>query len=256
MFLTVGIHENLVLDAATTKINDKGTLVIGIKQSEGEDDLLSAMESSEVMSKMSGNLMMFPPMGKTFDGDAKTAADLVAEMLVMRHQLLQYAMIFTTKEKANAAIGGTRMFADLGFDLNEKEIVKGCMARLTDETFRQSVATNLGKLFIELLNEVGAFTGEVSFRQKFLRASANKHYPSISTSSFDTWIEPMTVPKEQSKVAFTAYEISKKKNDPTPIAASSTQATPEVESKAASLFGAETTNETADAESEDKPSLV
>lgn len=233
MLIPVGIHENLTL-SKDTKINEHGTLELAIEQATNDDQaMLAALAGNSVIQgEMKSSFRFYPPTATTFDGQPKTAADFAKELTVMRHQFMEYAKLFDTKENVEKALGGLAMFDGLG--IPPEEMVKAFNA-LTKEEFRNKVVTNLSKKFLDFLKAHDAFNGTVKFRQKFIRQSKAKNFSTIPKSSFDTWIESMAIPKEQSKIAFTDYEKRQGYDNPDPVASSSAQSTET--KKASDLFG-------------------
>ena len=242
-YLTVGIHENLVLDPKT-KINDKGSLELHIKSNDGgneEDSMFNAFNagSTSALDGMEGKIIFFPPNMKTFDGNVKTAPEIAKDLLVVAHQLKQYASLYATKDEVETALGGFAMFDGI-VDTTNTALMKQTLPRLTDEEFMHSVLKNLCGRFIMFIESKNGFEEPVPFRQKFIRQSANKHYPTISKSDFDVWLESMEIPKEASKVSWSEWEIKNKKNDPTPIAAAaSDDEEEEVNMAAEDMFASE-----------------
>jgi hypothetical protein len=235
-FLKVGIHENLVL-SSDTKINDKGTLELAIKTVEDPNALLNAFENNTTFQSMGSSFRFYPPSLKNFEGDLKTAPEIAQEVLKMRHQLMQYALLFGTKEVAQDAIGGMKLFEGIGI---VPEDYAKAIQQLNGEEFLGKVVTNLCTKFVAYLGAQNAYDGTVRFRQKFLRQSKAKNYAVISKSDFDVWIEPMDVTKEASKVAFSEYEVKGGYNNPDPVSSDGSDATVEDANKAKSLFAAPT----------------
>ena len=249
--ITVGIHEDLKL-SGETKINEHGTLELVIESAVGDDAaVLAAFASNTTFSPMKSSLRFYPPNLTTFNKDVKSATEVASDLLKMRHQLTQYALLYATKEKVEAAIGGLEMFKGLGVPDDQ---LAGAITRLTNEEFMKKVCTNMCEKFVAFLKENSAFTGEIKFRQKFLRQSKDKNFAVIPSSDFDVWIESMEIPKSASKISYSKWEIANKKNDPS---ASSGDA-PEVKTdvnKAKNLFGKKKEDEAADATPSDQPEL-
>lgn len=230
--IKVGIHEDLIL-SDKTKINDKGTLELAIKAIQSPDALLNAFEGNDTFTSMESSFRFYPPNMKDFDGAVKTSADIAAEVLKIRHQLIQYAMLYGTKEEVTQAIGGLAMFNGLGITQDQ---IKGALNQFNQEAFTQKVVTNLCTLFLNFLKEKNAFNGQVRFRHKFLRQSKDKNFATIPTSDFDVWVESMDVPKSASKIAFSEYEIANGKHNGDPVSSSGSEASAEDANKAADLF--------------------
>lgn len=234
-FIKVGIHENLVL-TDDSKINDKGTLELGVKADAGADAIMAAFESGETFSEMKSSFRFYPPSMKNFDQELKTADVLASELLVMRHQFQEYGRLFATQDEIDVTFGKLCMFEGLGITPDQ---YGGAIKQLTQEDFLKKVVTNLGTKFLQFLTSNGAFDGTVTFRQKFLRQSKAKNYAVISKSSFDVWVESMDVPKEASKIEFSEYEKKGGYDNPNPVASDSAQqGSAEDANKASSLFAA------------------
>lgn len=214
--INVGIHENLVL-SDKTKINDKGSLELCIVAA-GGNSIMDAFEDNTTFSELEQSYRFYPPSAKDFDQKTKSGVDLAKDLLKVRHQYMQYALLYASKEDVAKAFGGFKMFEGQGIEGNEKQI-----ASLTTEAYRNKVSTNLASLFLKFLKSKKAFSKPVPFRQKFLRQSADKNFSTIPGSSFDVWIEPMTVPAEQSVIQYTEWEIENKKNLSTPVSSTKSQ---------------------------------
>ena len=182
---------------------------------------------------MESSFRFYPPNLTTFDDVVKTSGEVAADLLKMRYQFMQYARLFATQDKIDDAIGKTKMFEGLGIP---PEQYQQAINSLTQEEFLGKVVTNLATKFYNFLVSVDAFNGKVLFRQKFLRQSKEKNYAVIPMSTFDIWVESMDIPKEQSKIAYSDWEIKNKKDNPDPVASSKGQSTAEDATKASSLF--------------------
>ena len=69
-YLGVGIHNNIVV-SRETKVNDKGTFVLGLEQV-SSGDMFAAFESGETMTPAGASLMMFAPNLTDWENKAKT----------------------------------------------------------------------------------------------------------------------------------------------------------------------------------------
>lgn len=229
-----GIWENLIL-GAKSQWNDKGSYDLVIEAAQTGDAELAAFESNVVSIGMASNMKFYSPNMITIDKKVKSSSDIGEELRQLRYQFMEYGKIFTTPESVEAYIGGTKMFDGLGIPPEE---YGKAIAQLTNEPFAKKVHKNLCDKFHALLTAAGAFNGTVMFRQKFLRQSATKNWAVIPRSDISVWIEPMTIPKAQSKIEFTAWEIENGKNDPNPAASTKAANTKEVDVNAGkNLFG-------------------
>ena len=228
--ITVGIHDNLML-SPKTQINEHGTLELVICSIQNANALLDAFEGNNIMDNMESSVRFYPPSLIDFSKKQKTAAEIGNDLLKIRHQFMQYAKIYATTDKVEAAIGGLNMFEGLGIP---PEDMKKTIAGLIKEEFLLKVMANLTKKFYAFLVQQNAFSGKVTFRQKFLRQSKDKNFISVPTSTYDIWIEPMTIPKEASKISYTKWEIDNKKNSSEQAIADAPMVQPNV--SASSLF--------------------
>jgi len=227
--INVGIHENLVLHPDTT-INEHGTLELALAAKGGSSDLAAAFEENTTANELKQSYRFYPPNMTTWTGDKKTAVDIAKELLGIRDQFLKIGSIFGNEEEMNAAFAGTKLFEGSG-----KETINENIAALTSEDFTKKVMAKLSKDFFNYLKDKNAFSGEKSFRIKLVRQSKDKHYSSISRGA-DMWIEPMSIPKAESKIAYSKWEMDNKYDDGSPVQKSEAQSTPVDEQKASALF--------------------
>lgn len=233
-YLKVGIHEDLIL-TPQTKVNDKGSLELHIASKPDEDSMFNAFANNQSVEGLEGRIIFFPPNMNTFEGVKKTPAELGKDVFMIIHKLKQYALLYGTEAEVNAALGGFAMFDGL-VDTNSKELVKQALKNFVNEDFLNSVLKNLYNRFIMFIENANGFEDPRPFRQKFIRQSANKHYPTISNSDFDVWLESMDIPKEASQIGWSDWEIKNKKNDPTPVAASPSDTEEEETVNAENMF--------------------
>ena len=209
-----GIWENLRISSKTT-VNEHGTLELFIEASQSDDAELQAFQNNTVGISMASNFRFYAPNLTTYDKKVKNVGDLGEELRRMRYQLTQYALLYATPEQVDQYIGGVKMFEGLGIPPEE---YGKAVRMLTQEEFLKKVVTNMANRFVKFLQDAKVFESTITFRQKFLRQSAVKNYAVIPSSDFDVWVEPMTIAKEQSKIAFSKWEIDNGKNDPNPAA--------------------------------------
>jgi len=228
--LKVGIHENLVITKETA-VSEHGTLELHIKAMQDENSVLNAFETNTIFEPMASKFIFWLPNMKDFKQNVKSSAELASDLLKRRSQLMQYALIYATKEEVNDAIGGTKMFEGTGQNDPAKAITM-----LTSEDYLKKVVKSLDGKFVDFLKKVKAFEERTSFRQKFLRQSEANSFATIPNSTYDVWIEPMTVPKDASKVAFTEWEIKNGKNNGNPVASTKSDTKKVDTAKAGNLF--------------------
>lgn len=232
--IPVGIHENLIL-SQETKINDKGALVLVIQSAEDSNAILTAFDTNASAVGYKSQMLFFFPNLVDFEKNIRSGVDIAEDLLVLRHKLSTYAKLYATSEEVEQALGGRKIFEGLGIPDDQMNTI---IARLTGEEFMHSVVTKYYKRFIDFLTSKNAFNGQVKFRHKFVRATKDKNFAQIPNSTLDVWLEPMTIPKSQSKIAFSEWEIKNKKNDPTPGVADAPEDGGDAAAKAAALFNA------------------
>jgi hypothetical protein len=210
-----GIYENLVF-TNDSKINEHGTLEIAMKIASGKDDMMSALMGNSTLETMEQSFRFYPPSVTVYNepNTKKSSDDVAKELLRIRRQLLEYGELVGTKEEAIAAFGGIVMFTRLGVAQSEIENILG---RLNDETVLKSVLTSLVTAFLTYMKSKPNFT-TVKFRHKFHRQSSTKAYAAIPNNN-DPFVESMDVPKEASKLGWSAYEIANHKNTDAEITA-------------------------------------
>jgi len=231
--IPVGIHNNLVI-SEKSKINDKGSLELVIKSVESPEAILAALTNNEVYQAMESNFRFFTPSITDFNKNVKSAADIVKDLTVRRHQLSKFAEVFGTKDEVRKAIGDMAMFEGLGIP---PEGYGKAIGMLTNLDFLQKVDANLCGKFLDFLKSKNAYdSASNGFRAKFPRGSKNKTFSSISKSTYETWIEPMTIPETASKIEWSDYEKNEGLNHANPIASDATQAAVTDVNKANALF--------------------
>lgn len=215
----VGINENVVIASAV--INDKKRLVItleeaGTKKKSLFDEALTAGVQAD-SSSMSLNL--FGPMipKKTEMTDAKKSDMMHEDIKKLRNQLTQMCEQFMLSADCDLATFDVQ-FAGTGItseNYSERLLDQDCLNRIYD---------NLSRRFVELITP---FTNNPEFavRFKLVRQSADKHFATIPGRYIleNPFIELMAVPKENSRVKFTDYEVAQKLNDGTPSSAATAE---------------------------------
>jgi len=233
-FIKVGIYENLHFSKATTIINDKGSLELGFMSKMDDDAMLAAFRGNDTLEQSEGKFIVFPPNLVHFkDKVPKTAPELAADFTALRTYFLTYAKLFVTKEKAEAALGGAKMFD--GLAIADSDLGKA-IAQLTNETWMLKVYQNFSKKFIAFLATNGAFDGTTMFRHKFPRQSADKHYAGLPNSEYEIWVESMDVPKEASKVCWSEWEVKNNRTHGNPVASTKGKSAEKDTASAAALF--------------------
>lgn len=220
----VGINERVVLTSAA--INEKGYLTLTLDYAENvgkvKSNVFDAMTTAGVNEDPKGfELNIFPfkvPSGpknetKTVDEKIEMVSDDMKKTKNQLDQLLQqYLTLDNIKWDAyyNTGITGE----------NYRE-------RFQDNDALLKVANNLFNQFITMSKPFWSNPVH-QLRVKLIRQSKDKHFATIPGKFLqdNPWVELMDVPKEQSKVKFTKWEIDNGYADGTPVAKANTDLPP------------------------------
>ena len=221
----VGIHENIVIKSTT--INDKKRLEIelieagklGTVKKSVFDTLLTARTAEE--GNISFKLSIFGPLlPKKDDQTPEKKRELIGLDLTKLHKQLGQIL-----EQFIPADNITLETIDVQFANTGITDAASFETRILDQDVLNRIYDNIAAEFIRLITP---FLNDVSnsVRFKLIRQSKDKHYASIPSRfiSDNPFIELMAVPKDQSRVKFSPYEIKEGLNDGTPISAESAEA--------------------------------
>ena len=216
--LNVGIHDNLVI--SKTAKNDKGTLVITVKQVSSKN-MLETLSSGSSLESQEQQFFVYPPKLNAED-DSVSAAAKVAEV---RDPLSLILTQYTTTDKSKF----TKMFEGTGItaeNYNSKLLDPGTMTK---------IYTNIVDQFIDLMKPFVGDNGK-KMRMLFIRQSKEKAYPRLRNKFLEQqpFIEPMDVPV--SRLAFSKYEKSKGLDISTPFSGTATTVSKQEAADAASHF--------------------
>lgn len=195
--LGVGIHENVGL-TTDTKVNEKGSLELHFGK-KAVTDLWASLEAGDSVKEDTSKIIVWPINMTTWDGNIKSANQIVTELQALEKLLRQILKVYITTDIIEKYQGGVKMFDGLVF---EKEKIT---EHLLDETFVQGAQKNIITKFIEVCNDNDIFDNDQTFRLKLIRQGKDKHFPKIP-ASFDTWIESSIITKEKSKIVWSKYE--------------------------------------------------
>lgn len=220
--ITPGIQENLRLISAEK--NDKGTLVVTFQQGNEAPSLLASLSSMDSTAESDNGFFFWP-----FKADDRlTTPEAIAEDLIKRmqdfrkqlvHILEQYMAVKDPQGKDLVQfnpLDGLALASDTAF-------IDG----LKDPAMRDLI---LAKVYDNFVTQFSKFITPLAglnsppMRMKLTRASKDKHFANIPR--FTPFIEPMSVPKDQSKLKFTPYELGYRKGDPAGHPSSWSQADP------------------------------
>lgn len=217
-YLGVNIHDNIVLDSQLTKINDKGSLVIGFATNTDTSDMLSAFDEGSAMERAENGIIQFCPSVKGFDGKAKTATQIGQDINNFKSILADILSVFMPSDKAKVALNAEVMFRGLGIN---KETQGTLATRLLDQNFVNAVYVNISNAFLAV---AAPFMGSVPFRVKLRRTSKAKSFATIPYKGQvpEVWIEPMTVPKGSSQISWSKWELDNGMNSGAKVETDST----------------------------------
>lgn len=235
MRIQVGIHENVIL--SKVQVSDKGRLTLFLRlldeqeSTEQEEDPFAQMNAAEVVEKSSDSgIILWPfkaPDAKNRDGSERSPREMGelanGDVMRLKNQLQQILEQYVVKDNIKWSI----------FD----------GAAMTKETYWEDIYSqnNLDIIYRNICEQFQAMIqpyldkNEFPMRWKLARQSADKHYARIPDRYIkdQPFIEPMEVPKEQSRVKWSSYELKEKLNDPTPVSRAAadddTEPTPEGE---------------------------
>lgn len=202
--IKVGIQENLRL--LSTEKNDKGTLTLTVLQdSGGGGSEADALNSSSTNASDNENTYMFWPM-KAYESetdDVKIGTQLYNEILNLRSKLNHILEQFMTEK-------------DVKWDvLKGVNAPNGVKAGLIDSGTRDAIVSKIYDNYADqFVAQLTPHIGPSSplFRMKLARQSKDKSFSTLP--KFPSFIEPMSIPANQSKLAWSPYELGFRKGDP------------------------------------------
>jgi len=212
--LGVGIHEGITLGEGTGYAegkNGKSFIKIVFEQIVKIDNYLEMFDSNESAENGKQSIVIFGINATDFNGNQKESAALIAEVQLLKRKLQDTLSMHMTVEQASSVFGTKVIFNGTGVLENPANLPN----LITQQAVLDKVYENLGKAFDTAAKNL---VGVNPFRVKLPRQSEAKHSATIQCSKGDTWIESMLVPKDQSKVMWTAWQIETKRFDGTPVA--------------------------------------
>ncbi len=222
--ISVGINKDVIISKAV--MNDKDRLVIGLinasklgdKPVSVFDTLLTAGVQNEGSDEMELQILG-PLLPKKEDQKAEQKISLLSsDILRLRNQLTQILEQFMLMDNIDLQNMDVQ-FANTG--ITDAETFN---ARILDQDVLNRIYSNLCNRFITLITPY-LRNPEFKLRFKLVRQSKDKHFATIPSRyiSDNPFVDLMTVPDEQTKVKFTAYELKEGLNDPTPSSSSSAE---------------------------------
>ncbi|RWZ86766.1 MAG: hypothetical protein EO766_13245 [Hydrotalea sp. AMD] len=219
----VGINENVVISKVS--ITDNKVLEIelaevgnvGAKKSVF-DTLLTARTAVDPAGNM--KLKLWPTKvsdkaEKTREEKIQMAANDNISLIKRLSQILEQFMTIDKIDLDSMDI----QFANTGI-IDEASM----NARYLDQDVQNKIYDNIVKRFIELISPF-VNDPQNAVRFKLVRQSKDKHYATIPSRYINEnpFIELMSVPKEQSRVKFTKWELDNGLNDGTPVPSSAAE---------------------------------
>jgi hypothetical protein len=204
----IGINENVYITAAG--INEKNRLYVELKEVGTAEDKASNPfeESLTASSSMEGNggkftytwLSILTPKKEDQTREQKVTligADIKRFRNSLTHILEQY-MLFDDIDLSKFDV----QYANTGITDGDSYT-----ARILDQDVLDKIYINISRRFVELIQP---YLGnpELALRWKFPRQSKDKAYAALPKyfGADSPFVELMTVPKESSKIKWSAYE--------------------------------------------------
>lgn len=196
MPIIVGVNENLVISAAEK--NEKGTLVVTVKEA-NEIDPLTALNASgsTQFNKAEKDFMFYPPTVTGFNGEAGTLESVLKKIAEVKDPLNHILEQYTASSHIKWDI-----FTGIAITKDNMEAI------LTNQDVLDKVYSNIADQFIRMITPFISDTGK-KMRLLCIRQSKAKHFPSLRKRFLETYpfIEPMEIPVTQSKLKFSKFEM-------------------------------------------------
>jgi hypothetical protein len=226
--INVGINEDVVLQKVElTEKEGKYSLDFSFGEGDvtiSDNPFEQELDDNGYVKTSAGNSTLkvftpFAPKDTDFSNNPVSAKDKYASALKtvgeLRNLLTQFALCYTTSDKF-------KFDPYLGSGLTQDNV----QVMLPTQEVIDRIFVNISKQFIEVMTPL--LTEEpVKLRLLLCRQSADKHFPTFRRNFIreQPVVELMAVPKESSKLKFSAYEIGKGLNDGTPKAQSEADST-------------------------------
>lgn len=211
--IQIGINENVYLEKVG--LDDKNVLELTFAEvsKEKPTSLFANIASDEVVENTSMGLKMFPPLPadkKDITEEKKVdlaVADINKTKGILRHILLGY---LTSED-----LKGLWAHAFDGLNITEESFPKQVQVK----EVLAAIHKNLARIFME---KIQPFLNkkDQAFRLLLVRQSTTNHYAGFRGRYIEDnpFYESMEIPKEQSKLKFTPYEIQQGLTHGTPVA--------------------------------------
>lgn len=203
----IGINENVYLAKAELSAN-KESLSLAFKQKdEKELSLFEQLNADEHIESATGrSILIFSPLPAA-DGpdmtEAKRFDRAFSDVNSIKGQLIHIMKQYMVKD--DAKLGD----AYFGTGIDEANLT----SKLVQKPILHIVFNNMVQGFLEKMKPFfGKTDPQYLMRLLLIRQSKEKHYPTLRKRFLEEspFLELMVIPKEESKVAFTPYEIREK----------------------------------------------
>ena len=204
--LTIGINEGWRL--VGVDVTDKGAHKVMFGKGK-VGDLLDYINADLGDEPDEGFIYVWPPMMKNFDQTDKQPREIVKDLRRVWNIYAKMFAQYLSDEQLKEEFPMNIMFA--GTEVTGEQIE----SMLKNENTVLKLFKNLGKAADKVIKNHGLADKE-GLRIKFIRQSKKKAFPDfVKFPERDDWVELMSIPREASKVKFSAWEIENGYNDAT-----------------------------------------
>ncbi len=210
--LGAGMNEDLVLSNETKVNEEKGNLELIFKREALTGDAMwDALNANQDVSADSVKIIIWDVNLTTWEGQQKTAGQIVKELQALESQLKQILSVYMTGDKIDKYLGGTKMF--VGTVVKKENFATVMVVEDTVKSVQQVIIKN----FITACKENDVFDNAQTITLKLVRQSKTKHFPKLPM--FGAFIESTVITTKKTGLAWTDYEEKNNLNDPTPTPA-------------------------------------
>lgn len=204
--IRVGINENVILTKA--ELNEEGRLAITFKDGVDDMDAFAQLQEGDITeSGLDTTFQIFPPSTKKTTGEDLTKEQIHNDLNNLKNQLAhilgQYRALSASPDGQFAAF---KWQPFVGIDAIKD--AEAYYRAIVQESFLKQIFTNIATQFIK---EISAFAGKTDLKMRLLciRRSKDKHFATLRNKFLNEnpFLEPMTIPKAQSRLKFSKYEI-------------------------------------------------
>ena len=205
--LQVGIHNRIKLGPRTA-IQDNGSVLLHFIKSDGLDEFDSLM-SEDVTVAEEATVYINSIYMTNYKGEDKNYSELSDDIKKLSKYYKDILAIYLTQDKINEYFNTHEILTGLGL---EKDNFK---TRMVQESFIKEVYDAFAKAFMTAFHNEDFLNSDETFRVKFIRKSADKHFPTLPYNPIaGEWIEPADA--TPSKLFYTDAEKKKDMDNPNP----------------------------------------